>query len=337
MAPPRDVCEGRDSDPSEIGLQMIPGPWSTMSSCNQTRITEFVLLGIQGSMGLKYSLFALLSVTYIFTIAGNVLIIVLVLRSDKLHTPMYFFLCHLSFSDILLSTNVAPYLLCMLIGKCKSILVSSCLTQYFFGSSSAVSECFLLTAMSYDRYLAICSPLHYKTIMHMKFCIHLVVWSWSLVCLLNLSSVILMSRMEFCGCNIIDDLYCDHAPLLNASCSDTSIIELETIIFSIPIVLFPFLFVIMTYIRIFIAILKISTISGRRKAFSTCSSHMIVVAIYYGTLIAKYTAPPSGSSLNVNKVISLLYTVFTPLLNPAVYSLRNREIKEAMQKWVHVN
>ncbi|XP_077329759.1 olfactory receptor 6B1-like [Lithobates pipiens] len=308
----------------------------TMSSCNQTRITEFVLLGIQGSVGLKYTLFVILSFTYIFTIAGNILIIVLILRSDKLHTPMYFFLCHLSFSDILLSTNVVPYLLCMLLGKCKTMLLSSCLTQYFFGSSLTVSECFLLTAMSYDRYLAICSPLHYHTIMGMKVCFHLVVWSWAVGFILNLSSLIPMTQMEFCGCNIIDDLYCDHAPLLHASCSDTYIIELETMIFSIPVVLFPFMFVIMTYVKICFAILKISTTSGRRKSFSTCSSHIIVVAIYYGTLIAKYTAPSSGSSLNVNKVISLLYTAFTPLLNPAVYSLRNREIREAMRKCIDV-
>ncbi|KAM5171515.1 olfactory receptor 5P52-like [Mantella aurantiaca] len=307
-----------------------------MSSCNQTTITEFILLGIQGSMGLKCTLFFILFITFMFTIAGNILIIMLVLRSDKLHTPMYLLLCHLSFSDLLLSTNVVPYLLCMLLGKCKAMSVGSCLTQYFFGSSSTVSECFLLTAMSYDRYLAICSPLHYNTIMDMRICSHLVAWSWSVGFLLNLSSIVPMSLMEFCGCNIIDDLYCDHAPLLRASCSDTYILELETMIFSIPIVLFPFMFVIMTYVRIFFAILRISSTSGRRKAFSTCSSHIIVVAIYYGTLVSKYTAPPSGSSLNVNKAISLLYTAFTPLLNPAVYSLRNREIRDAINKCIHL-
>ncbi|CAI9569639.1 unnamed protein product [Staurois parvus] len=246
---------------------------------------------------------------------------------------MYFFLCHLSFSDILLSTNVVPYLLCTLLGKCKNyageFLPYTVLFWFLF-------NCFLLTAMSYDRYLAICRPLHYNTVMGMKVCFHLVVWSWTVGFLLNLSSIIPMIHMEFCGCNIIDDLYCDHAPLLHAPCSDTYIIELETMIFSIPVVLFPFMFVIMTYMRIFFAILKISTTSGRRKAFSTCSSHIIVVAIYYGTLIAKYTAPSSGSLLNVNKVISLLYTAFTPLLNPAVYSLRNRDIKEAMRKCIHV-
>ncbi|XP_072254939.1 olfactory receptor 5G29-like [Pyxicephalus adspersus] len=307
-----------------------------MNSCNQTRITEFVLLGIQGSLTLKYSLFVILSIIYILTTAGNVLIIALILRSEKLHTPMYFFLCHLSFSDILMSTNVVPYLLCMLLGKCKTMLVSSCLTQYFFGSSATVSECFLLTAMSYDRYLAICRPLYYNNIMGTKVCVHLVVWSWSLGFLLNLSSVIPMAQMEFCGCNIIDDLYCDHAPLLSASCSNTYIIELETIIFSIPIVLFPFMFVMVSYVRIFYTILKISTASERKKAFSTCSSHIIVVAIYYGTLVSKYTAPASGNTLNINKMISLLYTAFTPLLNPVVYSLRNRDIKEAMHKFINV-
>ncbi|XP_018426220.1 PREDICTED: olfactory receptor 6B1-like [Nanorana parkeri] len=307
-----------------------------MISCNQTRITEFILVGIQGSVGLNYSLFVLFSVIYIFTIAGNAFIIVLIWGCEKLHTPMYFFLCHLSLSDILLSTHVVPYLLCTLLSTGKTMLVSACVTQYYFGCSSTISECFLLTVMSYDRYLAICVPLHYITIMYIKVCFHLVAWSWSLGFLLSLISIIPVSLMEFCGCNIIDHIYCDLAPLLDVSCVDTYVLELETIVFSIPIVLLPFMFVMVTYVRIFFTILKISTNSGRRKAFSTCISHIIVVTIYYGTLIAKYTAPPSGSSLNVNKIISLLYTVFTPLLNPAVYSLRNQEIREAVHKWVHV-
>ncbi|XP_077326884.1 olfactory receptor 6B1-like [Lithobates pipiens] len=307
-----------------------------MISCNQTRITEFILMGIQGSEILNYSLFLIFSITYIFTIAGNAIIILLILRCDKLHTPMYFFLCHLSLSDILLSTNVVPYLLCTLLSKARPMMVSACVTQFYFCGSSTISECFLLAAMSYDRYLAICIPLHYITIMDIKVCFHLVVWSWSLGFLLNLASIIPVSLLEFCGCNIIDHIYCDLAPLLAVSCSDTYALEIETILFSIPIVLLPFVFVIVTYVRIFFAILKISTTFGRRKAFSTCSSHIIVVTIYYGTLIAKYTAPSSGSSLNVNKIISLLYTVFTPLLNPTVYSLRNQEIREALHKWVHV-
>ncbi|CAI9569636.1 unnamed protein product [Staurois parvus] len=307
-----------------------------MISCNQTRITEFILMGIQGSESLNYALFVMFSITYIFTIAGNSIIILLILGCDKLHTPMYFFLCHLSLSDLLLSSNVVPYLLCTLLSKARPMLVSSCVTQYYFGCSSTISECFLLTAMSFDRYVAICIPLHYNTIMDIKVLSHLVAWSWSLGFLISLTSIIPVSLLEFCGCNIIDHIYCDLAPLLAVSCSDTYFLEMESIIFSIPILLLPFMFVIVTYIRIFSAVLKISTTFGRRKAFSTCSSHIIVVTIFYGTLISKYTAPSSGSSLNVNKLISLLYIVFTPLLNPAVYSLRNQEIREAIHKWVHV-
>ncbi|XP_075061806.1 olfactory receptor 6B1-like [Mixophyes fleayi] len=305
-----------------------------MNNCNQTKITEFILVGFQGYLILKYTLFVIVSVTYIFTITGNVLIAGLILRSQHLHTPMFFFVCHLSLSDILLSTNVVPNLLCAVVGQGKIMSVNSCVTQYYFASFSAISECFLLTVMSYDRYLAICQPLHYITIMGISFRLHLAVWSWVLGFLLTF--VIPVYLMQFCGCNTIDHIYCDLAPLLEASCSDISHVKIETIVFSIPIVLFPFVFIIVTYVRIVFTILQISTTTGRQKAFSTCSSHIIVVTIYYGTLIAKYTVPSSGHSLNFNKVISLLYTVFTPLLNPSIYSLRNQEIREALSKLIHV-
>ncbi|XP_063785703.1 olfactory receptor 6F1-like [Pseudophryne corroboree] len=307
-----------------------------MNKCNQTEISEFILLGIQGSSVLRYSLFVTFSVTYIFTMTGNVFIVGLIIGSHQLHTPMYFFLCHLSLFDIFLSTNVVPNLLGTLLGSGKTISVRGCVTQYYFSCSSTISECFLLTVMSYDRYLAICRPLHYVNIMDISLRLHFVVWSWLLGFLLSLCSIIPVSLMQFCGCNIIDHIYCDLAPLLEASCSGTSIVEMETVVLSIPIVLFPFMFIIITYVRIVLTILKISTNTGRHKAFSTCSSHITVVTTYYGALIAKYTVPSSGDSLNYRKVISLLYTVFTPLLNPAIYSLRNQDIRDALRKLVHV-
>ncbi|KAM9312198.1 olfactory receptor 5P68-like [Gastrophryne carolinensis] len=305
-----------------------------MDHCNHTKITEFILVGIEGPSSLRYLLFMMFSIVYIFAIAGNLLIIALIIGSSKLHTPMYFFLCHLSTLDIILSTNVVPHLLHTLLGTGQTIVVGACLTQYTIASISTISECGLLTVMSYDRYLAICVPLRYVTIMSVKVRIHLVLWSWSLGFLLSLSSVFPFLDTGFCGCNIIDDIYCDHAPLLKASCSDTTITEIQTVAFSIPIVLLPFIFIIVTYVRILHAILKISTSTKRRKAFSTCTSHLIVVTTYYGTLIAKYTTPASGASVTINKLISLLYIMFTPLLNPAVYSLRNREIQVAMRKWM---
>ncbi|XP_068129433.1 olfactory receptor 6B1-like [Hyperolius riggenbachi] len=305
-------------------------------TCNLTRITDFILMGISGSLNLKLAIFLMLSIAYILTIVGNVLIVLLVSGSKKLHSPMYFFLCHLSSLDILLSTNVVPYLLSTLLGTAKTMSLNACFTQYYFNSSSTVSECLLLMAMSYDRYVAICIPLNYIMIMNTKICLHLVVWSWVVGFGLNLTSVMSMYGTDFCGCNIIDHIYCDHAALLDLSCTDTSIMELETSVFSIPIVLLPFMFVMVTYIKIVSAILKITSTSGRRKAFSTCTSHIIVVAAYFGTLVAKYTTPPSGSSLNANKVISFLYIVFTPLLNPAVYTLRNKDILECIHKWFPV-
>ncbi|XP_063785705.1 olfactory receptor 6B1-like [Pseudophryne corroboree] len=306
-----------------------------MNKCNQTEISEFILLGIQGSWDMQCSLFSILFVTYLLTITGNVFIVGLVMRSQLLHTPMYFFLCHLSLSDILLSTNVVPNLLCTLLWSGKTISVRGCVTQYYFSCLSTISECFLLTVMSYDRYLAICRPLHYVTIMDISLRLHLVMWSWLLGFLISLSAIISMSTLQFCGCNIIDHIYCDVSPLLEASRSVTSIVEIETVVFSIPIVLFPFMFIIITYVRIVLTILKIPTTAGRQKVYSTCSSHIAVVTMYYGALIAKYTVPSSGHSVNYSKVISLLYVVVTPLLNPAIYSLRNQDIRVALRKVIY--
>ncbi|XP_018095050.2 olfactory receptor 6P1 [Xenopus laevis] len=184
-------------------------------------------------------------------------------------------------------------------------------------------ECLLLTVMSYDRYLAICNPLHYGSIMNVKLCLSMSLWSWGLAFIVALVLDLLISHLQFCGPFIIDHYFCDFAPLLELSCSDITVVQLTDVIFTVPFILTPFCFIIFTYISIVLAILRISSSTGRHKAFSTCSSHLIVVCTYFGSLITLYMVPSKGHGFNMNKILSLLYTVGTPFFNPVIYSLRN--------------
>ncbi|KAG8548752.1 hypothetical protein GDO81_024312, partial [Engystomops pustulosus] len=299
---------------------------------NLTGVTEFFLLGFQGSRLLRSSLFLLFLVIFVATICGNLLIIALVSTSRNLHTPMYFFLSHLSISDILVTTVIVPNLLHILLSNGGTITFANCLTQWFFFCTSDTFECLLLTVMSYDRYVAICNPLRYTSIMSMELCGKLAAISWLLGHCISFVVTVTPSKLHFCGPNIIDHLYCDLVPLLELSCSDTFIIHLEIYIMGTPIVIFPTTIIVVSYTYIVSTVLRIPSSIGRQKAFSTCSSHLIVVSIFYWTMFSVYVLPTKVLTLNISKSLSLLYTVFTPFINPIIYSLRNQDIKKAAQE-----
>ncbi|XP_053308797.1 olfactory receptor 11L1-like [Spea bombifrons] len=301
-----------------------------MSSRNHSVITEFILLGFGNLHSFKVVFFVMFLIIFLLTVIGNILIIVLIWCSNHLHSPMYFFLSHLSICDLLLTMNTVPNMLGSILLGAKLITFLDCMTQLYFVSGTTVTECLLLSVMSYDRYLAICNPLRYCSIMDQRCQICLSVLPWLLGFLLNLIGIVLVSMFQFCDSNAIDHFYCDLSPLQKLSCSDTSSAELAVFVFSTPIFICPCGFIILTYIYIFMTILKIP--STRQKAFSTCSSHLIVVGTFYGTLIIKYMIPSIGHSLLVNKIISLIHSVFTPLFNPIIYSLRNQDIRVALRK-----
>ncbi|XP_069618689.1 olfactory receptor 1G1-like [Ranitomeya imitator] len=305
---------------------------------NLTSITEFFLQGFQVSHSLRLSLFCLFFVVFIGTIYGNLLIITLVSTSKNLQTPMYFFISQLSISDIILTTDIVPKMLYVLLNNGGPITFIDCIIQLYFFCVIETLECLLLTVMSYDRYVAICYPLYYTSIMTGGYCVTLSIICWLFGYLFTFIYIIAAAKLNFCGPNIIDHVYCDILPLLELSCSETFFVRLEIYLIGFPIVVVPTTIIVVTYTYIVLAVLRIPSSTGRRKAFSTCSSHLTVVSIFYWTMFSVYAVPTKRQTATMNKVLSLLYTVFTPLLNPIIYSLRNADIRKAVQevcnKWM---
>uniref|UniRef100_A0A8C3XPF3 Olfactory receptor n=1 Tax=Chelydra serpentina TaxID=8475 RepID=A0A8C3XPF3_CHESE len=301
---------------------------------NQTAVTEFILLGFGDHPELQPLLFLVFLVIYIATMAGNIFIVVLVATHQHLHTPMYFFLGNLSCLETCYTSCILPRLLASLLTGDRTISVEGCITQFHFFGSLVTTECSLLATMSYDRYLAICKPLHYGTRMNGRLCIQLAAGSWISGFLICTIVTCVMSQLIFCGPNEIDHFFCDFTSLIQLTCSDTSQITPIIYIFSFLDAVSPFLLTLTSYICIILTILRIPSTSGRQKAFSTCSSHLIVVALFYGTIMIVYMLPKSGTLRALNKVFSVFYTVLTPLANPLIYSLRNREVKEALKNAV---
>ncbi|XP_068129369.1 olfactory receptor 1J2-like [Hyperolius riggenbachi] len=296
----------------------------------KSNVTTIFLLGFH-TPKLTLLLFTLVLVIYCVTLCGNLLIILLVSFSMILHSPMYFFLTQLSIADIILTTAVSPNMLHVLLHEWGSLSLSGCISQLYFSGMSITSECFLLTVMSYDRYLAVCSPLHYTSTMNHALCVKFILACWLISCCFLFTLTFGISQLQFCGPDTIDHFLCDFNPFLELSCSDVSIVQMESTLLGIPVLVLPFLMIILSYMYIVSNILKISSFAGRLKSFSTCSSHLTVVSIFYGTLTGSYMLPNKVQSQMASKIMAMFYTMFSPLINPFIYSLRNRDIKQAFK------
>ncbi|XP_032965109.1 olfactory receptor 4E2 [Rhinolophus ferrumequinum] len=300
-----------------------------MDALNQTRVTEFVFLGLTDKWILEILLFVAFSATYVLTLWGNVLIMVTIVFTAHLHTPMYFFLSNLSFIDICHSSVTVPKMLEGLLLERKTISFDNCITQLFFLHLFACAEIFLLTIMAYDRYVAICTPLHYPNVMNMRVCVQLAFGLWLGGTVHSLVQTFLTIRLPYCGPNIIDSYFCDVPPVIKLACTDTYLTGMLIVSNSGTISLTCFLALVTSYTVILVSLRKQSA-EGRWKALSTCSAHFMVVALFFGPCIFIYTR--ADTSFSLDKVVSVFYTVVTPLLNPLIYSLRNEKVKSAMKQ-----
>ncbi|XP_051829848.1 olfactory receptor 1J4-like [Antechinus flavipes] len=305
---------------------------SRMEKENKTGISEFLLLGFPIRPQHHVLFYIIFLSMYLTTLFGNLLIILLIRLDSHLHSPMYFFLSHLAFTDVCFSSVTTPKMLLNMQSGSQTITYNGCISQTYFFIFFTDLDSFLLTAMAYDRYVAICHPLYYTTVMSQNLCILLVVGSWIFSCASSLTHTLLLTRLSFCADNIIAHYFCDLAALLKLSCSDSSLNELVIFTVGAAVVTLPLICVLASYIRIVATVLKIPSTKGLCKALSTCGSHLSVVSLYYGTIIGQYFFPSSGNS-NIKDIISaMMYTVVTPMLNPFIYSLRNRDMKGALKR-----
>ncbi|XP_059577303.1 olfactory receptor 1052-like [Alligator mississippiensis] len=300
---------------------------------NCTGLTEFILLGLTDQPQLQGVIFAVFLFIYAFTVVGNLGMIELIRTSSRLHTPMYFFLSNLSLVDFCYSSTSAPQTLVNFMASKKTISFAGCTVQFFFICFFISIEGCLLAAMAYDRLVAISNPLLYTVIMHKKVCIQLVISSYFCGCVNAVVQTSSIFTLSFCRPNIIDHFFCDIPPVLKLSCSDTKTTEIVLFIFSIVVVTSTAVMIFISYAYIFSAILHIHSVEGKHKAFSTCASHLTSVTILYGTVIFMYLRPNSKYAQQKDKVVSVFYTLVIPMLNPLIYSLRNKEVKDALRKY----
>ncbi|XP_036619479.1 olfactory receptor 5M11-like [Trichosurus vulpecula] len=301
-----------------------------MSNQNDsTRVTEFILLGLTDCPELQHILFVGFLGIYILTLFGNLGMIVLIKFEPRLHTPMYFFLTNLAFVDVCYSSNATPQMLANFLSERKTISFAGCFVQCYIFIALLLTEFYMLAAMAYDRYVAICSPLHYSVKMSRRVCICLATFPYVYGFSDGLLQSILTFRLSFCRSNVINHFYCADPPLIKLSCSDTYVKEHAMFISAGFNLSNSLAIILISYAFILAAILRIRSAEGRRKAFSTCGSHLIAVTLFYGTLFCMYVRPPTDKSVEESKIIAVFYTFVSPVLNPLIYSLRNRDVKAA--------
>ncbi|XP_046498297.1 olfactory receptor 1L4-like [Equus quagga] len=292
----------------------------------------FILLGISSNPHLQKPLFAIFLNMYLVTLVGNVLIILAIHSDSRLHTPMYFFLSNLSFMDICFTAVVVPKMLVNFLSETKSISYVGCLIQMYFFMAFGNTDSYLLASMAIDRLVAICSPLHYDVVMNPQRCLLMLLVSCTIAHLHSMLHVLLISRLSFCASHVIKHFFCDTQPVLKLSCSDTSSNQILLMTETLAVIVSPFLCILFSYLRIIITVLRIPSAVGKWKAFSTCGSHLTVVVLFYGSVIYVYFRPLSVYSVVKDRVATLMYTVVTPMLNPFIYSLRNKTMKTSLRK-----
>ncbi|XP_005408255.2 PREDICTED: olfactory receptor 5D13-like [Chinchilla lanigera] len=304
------------------------------TQANQTAGVTFILLGFSEYPDLQVPLFLVFLAIYTITVLGNLGMILIIRVNPKLHTPMYFFLSHLSFVDFCYSSVVTPKLLENLIVEDRTISFTACVTQFFLACIFVVAETFVLAAMAYDRFVAVCQPLLCTVVMSPRLCSSLVAasYAWAVVCSLTFIYFLLM--LSFCGIKFINNFVCEHAAIVAVSCSDPYLSQQVLFIFATFNELSSLIIVLTSYIFIFITVTKMSSSGGLYKALSTCASHLTAITIFHGTIISLYCVPTTKSSWLLIKVASVFYTVVIPMLNPLIYSLRNKEVKEAVSKLI---
>lgn len=305
-----------------------------MADGNHTVVTEFILLGFTDNLKLQVLLFMMFLLIYLLTLVGNLGMIVLIQIDFKLHTPMYFFISSLSFLDVSYSTIIIPSTLMTFVAETKVISYTACAAQLFLFCIAVTGECYLLAVMAYDRFIAICNPLLYPVIMSKRFCVLLVCGSYFMSCMNATIQTLFIFHLSFCNSNIINHFFCDVPPILKLSCSDTYITDVVHFTCATVLVISTMVLILISYICIGVTIHKIKSAKGRRKAFSTCASHLTAVTMFYGTGSFMYLRPSSKYSVEHDKIISVFYTLAIPMLNPMIYSLRNKEVKEALRRTV---
>ncbi|KAG8509912.1 Olfactory receptor 10J1 [Galemys pyrenaicus] len=313
-------------------LSEASGSWDfPMRRENVTIVSEFVFQGFSSFHEHQLTLFVVFLALYILTLAGNAIIVTIVSIDRHLHTPMYFFLSMLSASETMYTLVIIPRMLSSLAGLDQPISLAGCATQMFFFITLAINNCFLLTAMGYDRYVAICNPLRYSLIMNKRVCAQLVGGACSIGLLVAVIQISSIFRLSFCDREVAH-YFCDLRPVMKLSCTDTTVHDIITFIISSLVIIVPLGLVFISYLLIISTILKIASPEGRKKAFATCASHLTVVIIHYGCASIAYLKPKSENTRDQDQLISVTYTVITPLLNPVVYTLRNKEVKDALHR-----